>query len=277
MPDLLISNADGETIAERPLHPNVALTIGRSEGNDLIIPIDSVSRRHVLIFDHGDQWFASDLGSRHGLEDASGSLRFHAFTADKAWVRMGPAYLWVVGVPAPAPSVPPSLIATVSPCAVHLPGDFAQPDSALPPASTTPQPCFLAFSNDGASASRLVDLTLVHRLIIGRDPSCDLVINDADVSHMHAVIYREGRRFFIADAGASKGLRADGSRWLRKRLEPGTLLQFGSVNARVLLPESPVASPTAELVGEEDAFDLGSVFEEPGTWAPTSPKQPRSA
>lgn len=275
MPDLLVSNADGETIAECPLQPRTALTVGRSDGNDLIVPVDSVSRRHVLVFDHAGKWFAADLGSRRGLENDQGSTRFHAFTSDDSWVQMGPAYLWLVGAPPPPARVCTPLIPTAQPSAVNLPYDFAKPETEFPHASATPNPFFLAFSRKNEPTSRLIDLTLVDRLIIGRDPSCDLVIDDPNVSRLHAVIYREGRRFVIADAGSSKGLRADGTRWLRKRLEAGTLLQFGDVAARVVAPESPVASISQESSTIDDPLDIGSIFEEPGTWAPVQPKLPR--
>jgi pSer/pThr/pTyr-binding forkhead associated (FHA) protein len=275
MPELLVSNADGDTIAECPVKPRAALTVGRSDGNDLIVPVDSVSRRHVLVFDHAGTWFAADLGSRLGLENDRGSTRFHAFTGDDSWVQMGPAYLWLVGAPPPPARIRTSLLPTAQPSAVNLPHDFGKPETEFPPASATPQPCFLAFSRKNEPTSRLVDLTLVDRLIIGRDPSCDLIIDDPDVSRLHAVIYREGSRFVIADAGSSKGLRVDGSRWLRKRLEPNTLLQFGSIVARVVVPESPVAPISHDGATEDDPLDLGSIFEEPGTWAPITPKQPR--
>lgn len=276
MPDLLISNVDGDTIAACPLSPRSALTVGRSEGNHLVVPIDSVSRRHVLVFDHENRWFAADLGSRHGLENTTGSVRFHEFTQDDAWVRLGPAYLWVAGVEPAAPKPRPSLFPDAPAGPVHLFREFHRPLETHPTASNDPQPGFLVFSSSNANAvPRLVDLGLVDRLIIGRDPSCDLIIDDPAVSRMHCILYREGHRFVVADAGSSKGLRADGSRWLRKRLEGGTLLQFGEVTARMLQPESPVAALEDAVAATEDPMDLGSIFEEPGTWAPVLPTSPR--
>ena len=156
MPELLVSNADGDTIAECPVKPRAALTVGRSDGNDLIVPVDSVSRRHVLVFDHAGTWFAADLGSRLGLENDSGSTRFHAFTSDDAWVRMGRVYLWLVGAPPPPARVRTSLSPSSQPAAVHFPHDFMKADREYPPASATKQPCFIAFSRKNEPTSRLV-------------------------------------------------------------------------------------------------------------------------
>lgn len=278
MPDVLISNVDGETLAEMPLQSTCALTIGRSEGNDVVVNTDSISRRHVLLFDHDGRWFAADLGSKTGLSDPSGSTRFHEFTSDEAWVRMGPAFLWVVGSKPPPKPERPSLHADAPTSPVHLAREFTRPIQELPKSVELPLPCHLVFQEDNGPAMRMLDLTHVGRLTIGRGRTCDLVIDDPAVSRLHCVIYREAHRFFIADAGSSQGLRADGSRWLRKRLEPGTLLQFGRITARVLSEESPVDIPDPEShsVGDSiDSFDVGSAFAEATDAPQPCPVAPR--
>ncbi|MFP5225471.1 MAG: FhaA domain-containing protein [Actinomycetota bacterium] len=44
------------------------LILGRSEGNDIVIPDQGVSRRHAEIRKEGDEWVIIDLGSTNGTE-----------------------------------------------------------------------------------------------------------------------------------------------------------------------------------------------------------------
>jgi hypothetical protein len=77
------------------------------------------------------------------------------------------------------------------------------------------------------------------------------------------VIYREDDRWAIADTGSEGGLRANGKRWLRKLLEPGTLLEFGDTTLVPVLPEAIFPEETEDSAGTEDIFDqldLGSAF-----------------
>jgi hypothetical protein len=68
----------GELLFERtsPDHP---LIIGRHEASDLMIPDNSVSRRHAELTYNDDAWFVRDLDSRSGTqvngETASGQVR----------------------------------------------------------------------------------------------------------------------------------------------------------------------------------------------------------
>ena len=164
-----------------------------------------------------------------------------------------------------------------NPGSIHLPTEFDKPLAEHPEVADAPMPLFLVFQEKNAPATRMLDLTHVQRLTLGRGRNSDIVLEDQGVSRLHCVIYREGRHFCIADAGSSRGLRADGSRWLRKRLNPGTLLQFGNITARVMSPESPVSEGLDKAAKNESIFDPmddGSVFaplELMDTVSPTAP------
>ena len=277
MPDLILSNSEGDTIAEIPINQQGLVTVGRSEGNDLVIPSDLASRRHAIVFEHEQRWFTADLGSKSGLCNAAGGTRYHEFTTTEDWVRLGPAYLWLHGAPAAQPPGRPKLNVDADPGRIHLPAEFDKSLAEHPRIADAPMPFFLVFQEEHAAPSRMVDLTHVQRLTLGRGRTCDIVLEDQGVSRLHSIIYREGRHFFIADTGSSRGLRADGSRWLRKRLNPGTLLQFGNITARVMSPESPVSEGLGKEAKNEtilDPMDDGSVFaplESMETAFPTAP------
>lgn len=62
---------------------------------------------------------------------------------------------------------------------------------------------------------------------IGRNPNCDIFLNDMTVSRMHASIVREGETFVVEDAESYNGVWVNNRSITRKALEPGDFIQFG--------------------------------------------------
>jgi pSer/pThr/pTyr-binding forkhead associated (FHA) protein len=56
------------------------------------------------------------------------------------------------------------------------------------------------------------------RIIVGRDPSCDLVLEDEGVSKVHFKIRAEEGYFFIEDMGSSNGTYLEGKKIKKKSL-----------------------------------------------------------
>ncbi|MCL1847480.1 MAG: FHA domain-containing protein [Coriobacteriia bacterium] len=69
-------------------------------------------------------------------------------------------------------------------------------------------------------------------LSIGRDPSCDLFLNNMTVSRLHAVIEREGTRIIVRDQASLNGTWVDGSIVDEAELVEDTLLQIGTFSMR---------------------------------------------
>ena len=171
----------------------------------------------------------------------------------------------------------PSLSPDTTECRVQLGREFGRPPLSTQKNTGKFSNSQLIFRENHGAIIRVIDLADVHHLTIGRNRNCDLIIDDPEVSRLHCVLYKEGEKFFVADAGSSQGLRADGTRWLRKRLETGTLLQFGAINAVVAHPESPYqsdASTLDEISDGNDDLDLGSIFAEAESEAPQAPTAP---
>jgi hypothetical protein len=62
---------------------------------------------------------------------------------------------------------------------------------------------------------------------IGRDPGCDLFLNNMTVSREHAVIEREGEHIIVYDKDSLNGTWVDGKIVEKAELYEGTLLQIG--------------------------------------------------
>ncbi|MGW7070832.1 FHA domain-containing protein [Streptomyces sp. NPDC054855] len=96
---------------------------------------------------------------------------------------------------------------------------------------------------------------------VGRDPLCDVVIDDARVSWHHAVLHAERDHWTIEDEHSTNGTYADGQRVQEWDVGAGSVLRFGSVTdgPRAVLvgrtppppaaPERPSAVRTPSATG----------------------------
>jgi len=63
-------------------------------------------------------------------------------------------------------------------------------------------------------------------LTVGRRESCDIVLRFSNVSGQHCQLSLEGGYWFIQDMNSQNGTKVNGSRIVRKRLDPGDLLSM---------------------------------------------------
>lgn len=74
---------------------------------------------------------------------------------------------------------------------------------------------------------------------IGRDPRSHLVIDDEDVSRMHAVIEIHGEDATLIDLGNEPGSKVNGARINKCKIRPGSRLTFGSTDVLFLGEAKP--------------------------------------
>ena len=67
---------------------------------------------------------------------------------------------------------------------------------------------------------------------VGRDPKCDLFLNNMTVSRKHAVIERRGKQVIVKDNNSLNGTWVDGQIVEEAPLLDGTLLQIGTFSMR---------------------------------------------
>ncbi len=65
------------------------------------------------------------------------------------------------------------------------------------------------------------------RLTVGRDPGCDIFLNDVTVSRSHAVLELAGTEVSIEDAGSLNGTYVNGVRVDKAQLDDGDVIQVG--------------------------------------------------
>lgn len=125
-------------------------------------------------------------------------------SADKAQKRIVTAPMEKVSPPPPPPASPPS---TPAP----------QPETAKPERkSSLAEPAPLIGSLTAANGSMFP--VLDPEVVVGRDPSCAISINDASISGTHAKIKQGSEGFFLEDLSSRNGTYVNGERLTQPRL-----------------------------------------------------------
>jgi len=70
-------------------------------------------------------------------------------------------------------------------------------------------------------------------IIIGRRPTCHVVLTDANVSRQHAVIERQGDVYWLNDLGSTNGTFVNGERVTRQPLRSGDRIRVGDSELEV--------------------------------------------
>ena len=280
MTDLLVAKPDGYLLHSKRVGSRATLVLGRHPKSEIVINHDRISRRHALVFEHDSHWYAVDLDSTAGVEGPNGRIKMHRFDPKEAWVNLGPVVIWVDGIPKAIPSRPPIPIQRRNPPLLRTRADYVDRDLKGPPAESLPLILACRSTDPAQSEVRLLDLSESDRVLIGRDPSCDVVVDDDSVPDLGWLLYRENRAWTLADlrddpVGEDPLVR-------RTRLQPGRTISAGSVLLTVTSLESAV--PRADQAKSDDIHDdldvpnLGSIFDDqPTTSDSEDPQKPRKS
>jgi hypothetical protein len=81
--------------------------------------------------------------------------------------------------------------------------------------------------------------------VLGRDPGCDIVLNDSKCSRRHAVVEDGPKGLAVRDSGSANGVYVNGRRVDEARLQPGDVLRLGDVQLKLLaeVGETVVMAP----------------------------------
>jgi len=65
--------------------------------------------------------------------------------------------------------------------------------------------------------------------LVGREPTCDVVVSDGSVSRKHARLERRGEEWAVVDQGSANGTFVDSQRVVESALRSGQELRFGAI------------------------------------------------
>lgn len=91
-------------------------------------------------------------------------------------------------------------------------------------------------------------------MVIGRDPTCDLWVDDPSASRRHARFLSAGRRHSIEDLGSKNGTLVNGIQVHDKILDDGDVLDLG--NVRVVYRGGATGSDDQKVIVSEQAPNL---------------------
>jgi FHA domain-containing protein len=129
------------------------------------------------------------------------------------------------------------------------------------------------------------------RVLLGRDPAADVLLNDPSVSRRHAVIERRGAFWVVLDQQSANGTWVDDRRVTEAPLQAGQRLRLGAVTFTVAVPDAPARaymrpSPAAQNApptvarqptapGPPTGMDPAEAAEVLGVWPGSPPEEVR--
>jgi hypothetical protein len=107
--------------------------------------------------------------------------------------------------------------------------------------------------------------------VLGRDPGCDVVLNDSKCSRRHAIVEEDRGGLVVRDAGSANGIYLNGRRVEEASLRPGDTLRLGDVQVKLLaeVGETVIVAP--------DDLDLRTAAGAAGAPRPPDPDLPLRA
>ena len=246
MPTLVIKNPDGsqseQDVAEQ-------LTIGRAEGNDLILSEGGVSRKHARFFIEGDGVVVEDTGSANGTFVDGEKIAGPTKLSSKSQIVIGDYEIQLKLGSKPVPKVNKAAAKpSKEPTAAE--GQALKPNASR---STRVVQAIKADKPGGdkgaalakrpgpnkASGPQLRGLTgaitgkifsLKNTMSVGRVAGVDIVVDDDSVSRRHAEVIVNGREVTLKDLGSANGTTVNGAPISEDTiLQPGDIIQFGVV------------------------------------------------
>jgi pSer/pThr/pTyr-binding forkhead associated (FHA) protein len=106
------------------------------------------------------------------------------------------------------------------------------------------------------------------QVLIGREPTCDVVLTDGSVSRKHARIERRGRIWMVIDQGSANGTFVNSDRVTETTLRSGQEVRFGSVAFRVEIEGEEAAAATILTEAPPDATVVHTAPTPPRPTAP---------
>jgi hypothetical protein len=105
--------------------------------------------------------------------------------------------------------------------------------------------------------------------MVGRDPSCEIVVTDGSVSRRHARLEKRGGTWWVVDQGSANGTYVNSLKVAEQALKNHQELRFGAAAFRVDIVEDPEATVATPILADDSATVMAPSFPPPA--APAAP------
>ncbi len=89
--------------------------------------------------------------------------------------------------------------------------------------------------------------------MVGRDPSCEIVVTDGSVSRRHARLEKRAGTWWVVDQGSANGTYINSLKVAEQALRNAQELRFGALAFRVDLREDPEATLATPVLSDDSA------------------------
>jgi hypothetical protein len=98
------------------------------------------------------------------------------------------------------------------------------------------------------------ELQLAGRIVVGRDPGCEISHDHSLLSRRHAEFVTLGDAVTVRDLGSRNGVFVNGERTAEHTLEPDDVVQIGPLRARFVVDDAPTGVIAEAVDGERTAI-----------------------
>jgi pSer/pThr/pTyr-binding forkhead associated (FHA) protein len=196
------------------------IILGRSAIADIRLDDSSVSRNHAAISFEDEKVVLADLGSSNGTE-LNGELVKRAELVPGDRIRIGRSHLRFQSLPV---TTPPSLTSTLLLTREEIEAAVSQDALATTIVSTKEDRLAILTPKETKEIILVPDSQT-----LGRDPSNEIVIEDASVSRHHARIDYQRGAYTVHDLGSANGTWFGQERVDSHLLQDGDCVQLGRV------------------------------------------------
>lgn len=242
MPKLIVTQP--EQTNEEVIEVGAEISIGRGPGNDVKIEGPGISRQHSKIFISEEQYFLMDLGSGNGtvLNGVSLQPNEKNLLRHNDLITIEPYHLrfW---------NHEGSWQATQEENEENTDSDILEVKllkKVLDAIDTETVPS-LEVLNGVAEGKRVFLTSDTEEITVGRDPNCDLPINEHVISRQHAKVVKRWGGVTLRDLDSKNGSYINNKRVVEEPLHDGDRIALGTI---VLLYRNPQEVNIREL-GEE--------------------------
>jgi len=236
-----------------------SITLGRDKSCEVVLQEQAVSRKHARITRDGELFFIEDLGSSYGTQVNGKKLG----KGEKRLLRNGDTIVIAQF------DVTFERVAELMPSSEKTSFIARQAVKDVMKGLNAEKP-FLRVMNGKMEGQRL-EVNEGQAVIIGRDPSCDLVLSDDLASRQHAKVRRDFSGTHIEDLGSRNGIKVNKKRVKSRALKDRDEVEVGGTRFLFLDPTEVREAPALE---PEPSFEMTSPPKPPEPEPPPPEPEP---